>query len=397
MTAVTPLSMSPRGQASPAPTAVPFLFTHGTSVLCARGVREIVAQPVDAGLAGAAAAATARAGVGALVVGALPFDRRQAAHLVVPDVVDRLDAIPAGASAPAPQVVSLVEQPSRRDFEAAVARALERIAERGTPLQKVVLARTQEVRCAAPIDPVALAARLAAGADISTFCVPLPARADGSPRTLVGATPELLVERRGRTVASLPMAGSAQRQDDAAADRAVSQALIASAKDQREHRTVVEAILDTLAPHCAELRAPDVPVLAATSTMWHLATPIEGTLRRDLSSLELAVALHPTPAVCGTPREAARDLIAELEPFERGFYAGAVGWCDAAGDGRWMVAIRCAELAGATARLFAGAGIVAGSEPAAEADETAAKFGTIRRAFGLDHGDLDAGPGAGAA
>jgi isochorismate synthase len=123
--------------------------------------------------------------------------------------------------------------------------------------------------------------------------------------------------------------------------------------------------------------------------MWHLATPITGSLHDEaVSSVELAAALHPTPAVCGLPRDRARAVIGACESFDRGFYAGAVGWCDARGDGRWLLAIRCAEISGDQARLYAGCGIVAGSDPAAELRESSAKFRTVLGALGIDEAGI---------
>ncbi|HEY9216058.1 MAG TPA: chorismate-binding protein, partial [Ancylobacter sp.] len=200
-----------------------------------------------------------------------------------------------------------------------------------------------------------------------------------------GATPELLIAKTGAAILSHPLAGSAQRLRDASADRAAAEGLRASEKDNREHAEVVSAILDQLAPYCAELGAPEGTQLVPTASMWHLGTRIVGRLRdAGTPAVELASLLHPTPAVCGTPREAAAKAIAELEGYDRGFYAGAVGWCGASGDGVWHVAIRCAEIAGHEARLYAGAGIVRGSDPVAEGEETSAKFAALLRALGID-------------
>ena len=197
-------------------------------------------------------------------------------------------------------------------------------------------------------------------------------------RTLFGASPELLVSRTDRNVVSHPLAGSFPRSNDPAEDQRRAEALQGSAKDRHEHALVVEAIADVLTDYCSELAVPPVPELVPTGTMWHLGTRITGRLADPgITALDLAVALHPTPAVCGVPPDRARAAIAELEGFQRGFYAGAVGWCDAAGDGTWVVAIRCAELSAQGLRLYAGAGIVAGSDPDAELAETEAKFGTM--------------------
>jgi isochorismate synthase len=195
------------------------------------------------------------------------------------------------------------------------------------------------------------------------------------PALLVGASPELLVERRGRAVRSTPLAGSAPRAGDPRADRENARALRASAKDREEHAIVVEAIAATLGPLCEELAWDREPVLLETANVWHLATRFDGLLRDPVPSVvDLVAALHPTPAVGGSPTDRARSLIQELEPFDRGGYAGPVGWMDAGGDGEWAIALRCARLEDGRATLYAGAGIVAASDPASEVDETARKF-----------------------
>ncbi|VXB49246.1 Isochorismate synthase DhbC [Luteimonas sp. 9C] len=321
-----------------------------------------------------------------LLVGALPFDPHHDDALYQPAQI-AAPARPAALPTPGPSCAA-TELPSADDYADAVARcvAMLRHAPAGPDaLHKVVLARGLRVDSATPIDPGMLARRLASDASVTTYVVPLPAASGEPPAWLVGATPELLVSRRGRAVVSHPLAGSARRVGHEAEDRRRTDALLASDKDLHEHRLVVEAILDGLAPLCSQLQAPPRPSLHATATMWHLATRITGTLKRDdISSATLAGVLHPTPAVCGTPRLPALQAIRELEPFDRGFYAGAVGWTDASGDGDWYVAIRCARVQGHTMHLFAGAGIVADSQPALEVDETAAKFMALRNALGID-------------
>ncbi|WP_101925001.1 MULTISPECIES: isochorismate synthase [Luteimonas] len=324
----------------------------------------------------------------ALLVGALPFDPRHDDALHQPVRLSPPASDPATPAAIGP-LVATSEVPTAAAYADAVARcvAMLRDAPDGDAdaLRKVVLARGLRVEAAAPIDPQALALRLGADASVTTFVVPLPVAPGDAPAWLVGATPELLVSRRGRAVVSHPLAGSARRIGDPVEDRHRTDALLASGKDLHEHRLVVEAILDGLAPLCRELAAPPRPSLHATATMWHLATRITGTLKdADVSSATLAGVLHPTPAVCGTPRLAALQAIRAYEPFDRGFYAGAVGWTDAAGDGDWYVSIRCARVQGRTMHLYAGAGIVAGSQPESEVDETAAKFMALRNALGID-------------
>ncbi|WP_182358082.1 isochorismate synthase [Tomitella gaofuii] len=330
------------------------------------------------------------------VVGAIPFDTERPAHLSIPERLRTVDSSGGGVAsagadgdrvamgvgaasagdAPAPCEVTAV--PSPDDHMAAVGEALS-VMHRAPELHKLVLARTLHLRPDGAVDPgsvLRVLARRHPGA--YTFAADLPAARDGGPRTLVGASPELLASRHGDVVRSCPLAGSAARSDDPAEDRRRAEALQASAKDQVEHAIVVDAIAEALRPLCGGLDVPVRPRLVATPTMWHLATPIAGTVAdRSVTALDLALALHPTPAICGAPTAAARAEIGRIETFDRGFYSGFVGWCDADGDGEWAIAIRCAEVDADGARLFAGGGIVAGSDPAAELAETSAKFRTM--------------------
>ena len=185
-----------------------------------------------------------------------------------------------------------------------------------------------------------------------TFAVP-----SGPGRTLLGASPELLVSRHGDRLTANPLAGSTPRAADLAEDVRRAAALLESAKDLHEHAVVVDAVREALAPFCADLEVPERPTLVRTAAMWHLSTTVTGELADPATSaLELACALHPTPAVCGTPTDLARAVIGELEPFDRGHYTGMVGWSDANGDGEWVVTIRCAEAEGRTAAAVRGGG-----------------------------------------
>jgi menaquinone-specific isochorismate synthase len=198
---------------------------------------------------------------------------------------------------------------------------------------------------------------------------------------LVGASPELLVRRHGHDVWSRPMAGTFPRGATEDADRAAEAALATSAKNRLEHRLVVDAVVDGLRELGVDVTTVRGPEVARLATVVHLATTIAGTVRArpGCSALDLALRLHPTPAVAGVPRDAALAMLQELETFDRGCYAGPVGWVDARGDGEWAVALRCAELDGTTARLVAGAGVVAGSNPDAEWAETQAKLEPMLR------------------
>jgi isochorismate synthase len=260
------------------------------------------------------------------------------------------------------------ERPRASTYAEAVSTAVARI--RAGELRKVVLARTVEVDAGRELDARLLAHRLrAVEPDAYTFAMPTN---DG---VIVGASPELLVSRLGREVRSNPLAGSAPRSGDQEVDRANAEALAASAKDREEHVIVVEAVAETLRPFCVELDWDPEPVLRETPNVWHLSTMFRGILRDPApTALDLVAELHPTPAIAGTPTDVALATIEELEPFDRGRYAGPVGWVDANGDGEWAIAIRCAELRGDHATLYAGAGIVGGSDPEREVAETEPKF-----------------------
>ena len=258
---------------------------------------------------------------------------------------------------------------------AAVATAVGRID--AGEFEKVVLARDLLVSADVPLDPRRLLRRLAARfPDCWTFAV------DG----LLGATPELLLRRSGRQLSARVLAGTAPRGAGADDDRLAAE-LIGSATDRAEHALAVDSLVRALQPFCATLDAPAEPELLTLANVRHLATDVTGTQRSTgargrAGLLELIGAVHPTAAVCGTPTPDAAAVISELEGMDRGRYAGPVGWIDARGDGEFGLALRCAELVGDdSARLFAGCGIVAGSDPAAELAETQSKFAAFQAAL----------------
>ncbi|WP_164002164.1 isochorismate synthase DhbC [Pyxidicoccus caerfyrddinensis] len=327
-----------------------------------------------------------------VVVGAVPFDGTVPAQLVVPMTIQRAGPLVFDAASPvhrplgAHYTVQPVPEPAA--YLHGVERALTLM--QSGPLRKVVLSRSLHLHAAAPIDLPQLLRNLAwRNPSGYTFAVDLPPEADGTTgaRTLIGASPELLVSRSGFQVLANPLAGSAARSPDLVEDQKRAQALLTSPKDLHEHAVVIDAVAEALRPYCKTLDVPAGPSLVSTATMWHLSTRITGELADpSISSLTLAAALHPTPAVCGYPTRLAHEAIGSIEPFERGYYTGAVGWCDASGDGQWAVTIRCAEADARTLRLFAGAGIVAGSRPESELAETEAKFRTMLQAMGLGQG-----------
>lgn len=321
-----------------------------------------------------------------VVVGAIPFDVSEPAQLRV-SVAAQWQSGPQQATLDASVSVNALEInpfPAPEQYMAGVEDALQRFA-RGE-LDKVVLSRTLDIHCAQAPDIKGCLNNLAAkNRQGYTFAVDIPATdKTRSAATLIGASPELLVSRQGNRIIANPLAGSEPRSEDAAEDQRRAQQLLHSEKDRHEHAIVIQAVEAALRPLCKTLHVPAQPELISTETMWHLSTQIEGELLDPAtSSLQIALALHPTPAVCGFPTEAARQAIQQIEPHPRGLFTGMVGWCDSQGDGEWVVTIRCAQISDRQVRLYAGAGVVAGSCPQKELAETGAKFNTMLHAMGV--------------
>jgi menaquinone-specific isochorismate synthase len=331
-------------------------------------------------------------GCGAVAVAAMGFDpTTDDGVVVVPKVVlGRRDgrtwltlvnppgavAVPAlrrrpvaAASAPPGTVSAML--PEEADWRGSVASAVARL--RAGDLSKVVLARAIEVTADAVLDPRAVAARLA-----QRFPACFTYLCDG----LVGASPELLIRRLGRHAESLVLAGTVRRGASAEEDATLEQELLASAKDAVEHRLAAESVHEVLSSVSAEVATDPRPHLVRLANVSHLATHVEAWLPQPApSALALALLLHPSAAVGGTPRDAAVEMIRRLETQPRGRYAAPVGWVDANGDGEFAIALRCAQLRGKVARLWAGAGIVADSDPDAEVAETTAKFDAVLSAL----------------
>lgn len=385
------------------------------------GLRPDTAPAVSRWLAGVPAAdPLRRPASGVVAVGALPFAPGEAATLTVPavtvvaagdgtawatvvgpgplddDAVARSLAPvligPGGAGGrrstahPASPPVHVHLWPDGPGFERSVRRALEAI-EAGR-LTKVVLARQVTAQFAAPVDVAGVLRRLG---QQEPACALFACRTGG--RAFVGASPELLVRRRGDTVVSYPLAGTAPRRPSVEA----AAARLSTAKERAEHRAAAAVVAERLQPWCDTLAVPDHPGLVELSSVVHLGTRLVGRLGTDgrtgrpADALALAAALHPTPAVAGVPTDEALACIRELEPQGRGTYAGPVGWVDARGDGELVVAIRSATVTGTRAVAYAGAGIVAGSDPARELEETTLKLRTALGALGLpvDDDDVD--------
>ncbi|MBV9339188.1 MAG: isochorismate synthase [Solirubrobacterales bacterium] len=255
-------------------------------------------------------------------------------------------------------------------FEEAVARAVQRI--RSGELEKIVLARDVEVRAPLDHDPGAVLGLLReAFPSCYVFAV---GRGDA---VFVAASPELLARREGHRASTVALAGSSRRSADPAIDDHLGEQLLRSQKDREENEIVVRRITRALRAHAVWVTAAPEPALVRVANILHLGTPIRAQLAAPLSAIELAGVLHPTPAVGGEPWGAAERLIPALEGLDRGWYAGAVGWADAAGDGEFCVALRCALLRGPMAHLYAGGGIVRDSDPVAELAETEVKLGAL--------------------
>ncbi|MCV7227092.1 isochorismate synthase [Mycolicibacterium komossense] len=323
-----------------------------------------------------------------IIVGALPFDLDAPAALQAPQYVDFSHGLPHWPMEAMPNVRLDATLPAPEEHRARVSRAVQQLRAPNSELHKVVLARALRMVADSPWDVRTILQRLvAADPAANAYLVDLsPAGPEFGGAALVGASPELLVARNADQVTCQPFAGSAPRSADPDTDRANGAALVESGKNRHEHQLVIDAIRAALDPLCVDLQIATTPQLHATDALWHLSTPISGRLRRtSTTAIDLALALHPTPAVGGVPADTAAALIAELEG-DRGFYAGAVGWCDAGGDGRFVVAIRCALLSAdrRTALAHSGGGIVAESDPDDEVDETTTKLTTIMTGLGAN-------------
>jgi menaquinone-specific isochorismate synthase len=331
-------------------------------------------------------------GSGLVAFASFTFDPNDSATsvLIVPAVVvgrsggqTWITAVGADTLPAAPDVSASTTPPARpldvrfadgersgAEWAASVAEAVRRIA--AGELEKVVLARDLVATAEESVDIRWPLARLAERHDAAwTFTI------DG----LVGATPELLVRLRRGLVTSRVLAGTIRRTGDDARDLALAASLARSSKDLEEHEYAVRSVADALGPHCTSTNVPETPFVLHLPNVMHLATDVTGVVGDGTSVLGLVDALHPTAAVCGTPTDAALDVIRALEGLDRGRYAGPVGWFGADGDGELGIALRCAVVDGATMRLYAGCGIVAGSDPEAELAEAQAKFVAMRDAL----------------
>ena len=259
------------------------------------------------------------------------------------------------------------------EWKARVSTAVNRI--QNGALDKVVLARGFTGRSQSDIDPRPILKKLAAE---------YPSTWSFAVGGLVGATPELLLRLSRKMVTSRVLAGTISKTGDDERDLALAGSLARSSKDLEEHEYAVRSVADALEPFCTSTNVPESPYVLHLANVMHLATDVTGALAEKLSHVDaftILEQLHPSAAVCGTPREQASELIAEIEGMSRGHYAGPVGWIDAAGDGELGIALRCGQISGSEIRIFAGCGIVAGSDPAIELAESEAKLVPMRSAL----------------
>jgi isochorismate synthase len=372
------------------------LLERARTGLAGRGVAaRVPLADADAALARIESDDEVRApGTGPVAFGALPYRSGPSTELVIPEVVwGRADdgtrwvttiSAPSGPvpdvavapSEPLPQPSSVTVQPTRPqewwcELVARATKAMRDAPEGG--LSKVVLAREVRVEADVAFDRAVVLERLRR-AYPSCFLF----HVDG----FVGASPELLVSRSGDVVRAQPMAGTAPRGGDPATDARLAASLLASPTYRHEHQITIDMVFDTLIGWCSYLDYEPEPSVVGVANVQHLATMVEGRLSQPAPSiLELVAALHPTPAVNGWPRDEARAWIEEHEGLDRNRYAGTVGWVDAHGNGTFAVSIRCADIDGTTARLVAGNGIVADSDPETELAETQVKLQAMLNAL----------------
>ncbi len=370
-----------------------FLFHSNVNLVRAKGVNQRLTTPITSSSFSQEVDALfkrekKRGVTNPILVGAIPFDLNRPAQLMAPLWHERVPSL--ARTVPSFMDRDFIHQarehrftPDHVTFLNMIEQALQQFEL--SPLKKIVLSKILTLTLDKPVDVSRLLANIMAqNPSAYHFNVPL----DGG--FLIGASPELLIRKEGERVFSNPLAGSARRSSNAKEDQAAAIALLSSVKDQYEHRLVVDALRAALSPLVDELQVPMEPSVISTPTMWHLSTDIEAKLPaiNPPTLFELIEKIHPTPAMCGTPTALAQHQISSLEPHQRGFFSGLVGWCDSQGNGEWAIAIRCASVSENTVTLFAGAGVVPDSTPESEWLETSAKMRTMLNALGIKEEEL---------
>ncbi|PHI35575.1 isochorismate synthase [Pseudoalteromonas sp. GCY] len=363
------------------------LFTTGTHCLVSQGIKKRVTLPIGdtKDLVAAIDSHMHNEPDNTIAFAALPFCKTEHAQIIIPEQVSRwekaafsawFDAELASCQGVPNSLLEITDLQPQAQFENAVSQA-KQLFDTGL-LNKIVLSKQTQLRFAEPINSqVVLRNLLQQSQSGYHFSFPTTDNA-----ILMGVSPELLLRKQAEKLTTNPLAGSIPRDTCPKEEAHRRSVLFASKKDRYEHAVVIEDIQQVLTPLCRALHIPAQPELLSTATMWHLSTVISGVLKESAThSLAIANQLHPTPALCGKPTADAYPKIAELEQQSRGLFSGIIGWFDKHGNGEWVVVIRCAELRDKTAKLFAGAGIVAASNPRSEWLETEAKLNTMLNAL----------------
>ncbi|WP_341299963.1 isochorismate synthase [Lysinibacillus sp. FSL H8-0500] len=317
-----------------------------------------------------------------MMIAAIPFDGRTKATIIVPEKLERYDKCRLIMDLQVTTHPLMIEQsqtiPDKEQFSEMVRKAINFINDQH--FNKVVLART-------------LNFHLKDNPPISSWLTNLLYKNNqgyifsmgtDDCQTLIGASPELLVKKDGAMVTINPLAGSRKQTFNKIKDAYLEKELLNSDKDLYEHKIVVDYMCEKLHPYLSDIEFNQRPEILYTDTMIHLSTVIKGKLTNNtMDALDLAQLLHPTPAICGEPQKQSLHFIQEIEPFNRGFYTGLVGYMDSNGDGEWVIAIRCAAIEETEVTLFAGAGIVNNSVPNSEYNEISAKLTTMLDAMEL--------------
>ncbi|RJE78365.1 isochorismate synthase [Pseudoalteromonas sp. MSK9-3] len=370
------------------------LFMSGEQCIVTQGIKSRFTSPINntQQLVETVQQQLTKQPEGTLAFGVLPFCKTQQAHFIIPNKTTRWER-PAISSWLKAELSTLNKKvnhieavtylQNQAQFKSSVNAAKQLFSE--TTLEKIVLSKQVDLTFKDPINKeLVLSQLLQQSRSGYHFSFPV-----NDHTTLMGVSPELLLAKHGPHVLSNPLAGSIPRAASAQQEAKHKKALFNSHKDRFEHAVVIEDMEKVLTPFCNTLDVPLEPSLLSTATMWHLSTELKGELQNQHTHiLDIANKLHPSPALCGKPTQAAYSHILDLEKHSRDLFSGIIGWCDQHGNGEWVVVIRCAQLEKYQARLFAGAGIVSASEPTLEWQETDAKLKTMLNALGLTLQDI---------
>ncbi|TVU61781.1 isochorismate synthase [Vibrio atlanticus] len=367
----------------------PFFFASPNNTMMGKGIENEFHQPIAFSELAEKAnemlqAAKKSEADNPVLFGVVPFNEENPTKFIIPEQLFISSSTRSLHSNPLSSAdAHVISSPSGNHYKQGVSDLLDMFA--NTELSKVVLSRAIEVETDADIQQQTLLRNLLS---INSKGYTFAANINDNQK-LMGASPELLVAKKGSYLTSNPLAGSRPRSELDEQNQSSTNSLLNTNKDLHEHGLVVEEVERVMSKYCHNLYTPMIPSVIETKTMLHLSTVLEGQVNNPHTNvLEVAAELHPTPAVCGYPRQKAYEAIRKLEQFDRGYFTGMVGWCDSRGNGEWVVTIRCAEVQKRQMKVFAGAGIVDESHPQSELDETGAKMNTILTAAGIQLKDM---------